>query len=56
MIVGTAADQIAVVSAPLRRSWTENGRRYFHYGTDVADRFERLRLLGEVRSGRGSVA
>lgn len=33
--VGTAADQIAVVSAPLRRSWTENGRAYFHYGTDV---------------------
>ena len=35
MVVGTAADQIAVASAPLRRSWTENGRRYFHYGTDA---------------------
>jgi aminopeptidase N len=43
MVVGTDADQIAVVSAPLRRSWTENasagsgrsGRRYFHYGIDV---------------------
>ena len=35
MIVGTVGDQIAVVSAPLRRSWTENGRRYFHYGIDV---------------------
>jgi ABC-2 type transport system permease protein len=38
MIVGTASDQIAIVSAPLRRSWTENSRRYFHYGTDVADK------------------
>lgn len=34
VIVGTAADQTAIVSAPLRRTWTENGRRYFHYGTD----------------------
>ena len=34
-IVGTSPDQIAVASGSLRRSWTENGRRYFHYGTDV---------------------
>jgi ABC-2 type transport system permease protein len=34
-IVGTAPDQIAVFAGMLRRSWTENGRRYFHYGTDV---------------------
>jgi ABC-2 type transport system permease protein len=34
-VVGTAAGQIAVFSGALRRSWTENGRRYFHYGTDV---------------------
>ena len=34
-VVGTAADQIAIVTGALRRSWTENGRRYFHYGTDV---------------------
>ena len=33
-IVGTAAGQIAVTSGVLRRSWTENGRRYFHYQTD----------------------
>ncbi len=39
MIVGTAADQIAVASAPLRRSWNEHGRRYFHYGTDTPGRF-----------------
>ena len=35
MIVGTAGDQIAVASAPLRRAWTENGRRYFHYGAET---------------------
>ncbi|MCI0433679.1 MAG: hypothetical protein L0271_08515 [Gemmatimonadetes bacterium] len=32
-IIGTAADQIAVTPGVLRRSWTENGRRYFHYET-----------------------
>lgn len=35
VIVGTAADQMAVVTGVLRRSWTDNGRRYFHYGNDV---------------------
>ena len=39
MIVGTAADQIAVASAALRRSWTENGRRYFHYENDMPATF-----------------
>lgn len=33
-IIGTAADQIAVTPGVLRRSWTENGRRYFHYQTE----------------------
>jgi hypothetical protein len=34
-VVGTDADQIAVAPGRLLRSWTENGRRYFHYATDV---------------------
>lgn len=38
-VVGTAADQTAVVSGVLRRSWTANGRRYVHYGTDVPSPF-----------------
>ena len=38
-IVGTAADQIAVVPGMLRRSWTENGRRYVHYGSRVPETF-----------------
>jgi len=38
-IVGTAADQIAVVPGMLRRTWTENGRRYFHYASRVPETF-----------------
>jgi ABC-type transport system involved in multi-copper enzyme maturation permease subunit len=38
-IVGTAPDQTAVVPAMLRRSWTENGRRYFHYASRVPETF-----------------
>ena len=34
-IVGTAADQVAVAPGELRRTWSEAGRRYFHYGSDV---------------------
>jgi hypothetical protein len=38
-IIGTDGDQIALGSGILRRSWTENGRRYAHYATDVPVRF-----------------
>ena len=34
-VIGTAPDQIAVAPGSLRRTWTENGRRYFHYATDA---------------------
>ena len=34
-VVGTDTDQIAVAPGRLLRSWTENGRRYFHYATDA---------------------
>ena len=34
-IVGTSGDQVAVAPGLLRRTWTEGGRRYFHYVTDV---------------------
>jgi len=33
-VVGTREDQIAVAPGALRRTWTEGGRRYFHYSTD----------------------
>lgn len=35
-IVGTDDDQVAVAPGKLRRSWRENGRRYFHYASSVA--------------------
>ena len=34
-VVGTDADQTAVAPGALRRTWTEGGRRYFHYATDT---------------------
>jgi ABC-2 type transport system permease protein len=34
-VMGTDEGQIAVAPGALRRSWTENGRRYFHYVTDA---------------------
>ena len=33
--IGTAADQVAITPGVLRRSWMENGRRYFHYETET---------------------
>jgi hypothetical protein len=38
-VVGTSIDQTAIVPGVLRRSWTENGRRYFHYGSRVPETF-----------------
>jgi ABC-2 type transport system permease protein len=34
-VVGTSGDQIAIAPGTLRRTWTEGGRRYFHYVADV---------------------
>jgi len=52
MIVGTAADQIAVVPGVLRRSWTgTGGRRYFHYSSRIPETF-----AASVFSGRYAVA
>lgn len=34
-VVGTASGQIAVAPGRLRRTWTENGRQYFHYVADA---------------------
>lgn len=39
MILGTSEDQIAITPGALRRSWTENGRRYYHYRTDAPTSF-----------------
>jgi ABC-2 type transport system permease protein len=34
-VIGTEPDQLAIAPGALRRSWTERGRRYFHYVTDA---------------------
>jgi ABC-type transport system involved in multi-copper enzyme maturation permease subunit len=34
-VVGTVGNQTAVAPGALRRTWTEGGRRYFHYATDT---------------------
>jgi ABC-2 type transport system permease protein len=34
-VVGTDDDQVAVAPGVLRRTWTEKGRRYFHYVADA---------------------
>jgi hypothetical protein len=34
-VIGTSEDQVAVAPGTLRRTWTEKGRRYFDYATDV---------------------
>jgi ABC-2 type transport system permease protein len=33
--VGTAGDHVAVLPGALRRSWTQDGRRYFHYRAEA---------------------
>ena len=35
-VIGTDDDQTAVAPGVLLRSWTEKGRRYFHYASDAA--------------------
>jgi len=34
-VIGTDAGQVAVAPGELRRAWSEGGRRYFHYASDV---------------------
>lgn len=40
VVVGTDADQVAIAPGSLRRTWTEGGRRYFHYAADAPIRNE----------------
>ncbi len=35
-VVGTDADQVAVAPGALRRTWSQGGRRWFHYAADAA--------------------
>ncbi|MCC8362137.1 hypothetical protein LK996_03485 [Lysobacter sp. A6] len=49
-IVGTDDDQVAIAPGALRRSWSDNGRRYFHYASNAPIR-EHVRFF----SGRYAV-
>lgn len=35
VVMGTSGEQVAVAPGKLRRTWTELGRRYFHYSTQA---------------------
>ncbi len=49
-IIGTTADQTAITTGALRRSWTVAGRRYFHYESEG-----RVSLAAPIFSGRYAV-
>jgi ABC-type transport system involved in multi-copper enzyme maturation permease subunit len=53
-VVGTDEGQVAVAPGRLRRTWTQGGRRYFHYATDVPIRnhYAFFSAVYAVREGR----
>ncbi len=54
-VVGTNEGQVAVAAGTLRRTWTEHGRRYFHYVTDAPIRNDYAifsAAYAEARSGQ----
>ena len=52
--IGTAANQIAIAPGALRRTWTQNGRRYFHYATDAPIRNGYAIFSADYRVHRGT--
>jgi ABC-2 type transport system permease protein len=46
MTLGTSPDQVAITPGVLHREWTENGRRYFHYETEMPTSFGATVLSG----------
>jgi ABC-type transport system involved in multi-copper enzyme maturation permease subunit len=53
-VVGTDEGQIAVAPGALRRTWAQDGRRYFHYATDtpILNNFAFFSAAYTVREGR----
>jgi hypothetical protein len=53
-VVGTDEGQVAIAPGRLRRTWTEGGRRYFHYVTDAPIRndYAFFSAAYAVRAGR----
>lgn len=52
-IVGTSIDQTAIVPGMLRRSWTRNGRRYFHYASRAPELFTTAVFSGKYAVHEG---
>jgi ABC-2 type transport system permease protein len=53
-IVGTDEGQVAIAPGRLRRTWTQDGRRYFHYATDapIRNHYAFFSAAYAVREGR----
>lgn len=53
-VVGTVADQVAVAPGELRRTWTQGGRRWFHYAASapIGDEWAFFSADYAVREGR----
>lgn len=53
-VVGTDEGQVAVAPGALRRTWTQDGRRYFHYATDapILNNYAFFSAAYAVREGR----
>ena len=53
-VVGTDEGQVAVAPGALRRSWAQDGRRYFHYATDapILNNYAFFSAAYAVREGR----
>jgi ABC-2 type transport system permease protein len=53
-VVGTDEGQTAVAPGTLRRTWAQDGRRYFHYATDapILNNFAFFSAAYAVREGR----
>ncbi|HEX7314768.1 MAG TPA: hypothetical protein VF297_12655 [Pyrinomonadaceae bacterium] len=53
-VVGTDEGQVAVAPGALRRTWAQDGRRYFHYATDapILNNYAFFSAAYAVREGR----
>jgi ABC-2 type transport system permease protein len=53
-VVGTDEGQVAVAPGALRRTWAQDGRRYFHYATDalILNNYAFFSAAYVVREGR----
>lgn len=53
-VIGTDADQIAVAPGTLRKTWTKEGRKYFHYAAEstIGNEYALFSARYDVRHGQ----